>query len=81
MRIDKFLKNSRIIKRRLIAKEACDSGRVEINDRKVKAGAEVEVGDIVTIRFGDTNLKIEVLATLEHVTKKDADEMYRVVED
>ncbi len=81
MRIDKYLKNSRIIKRRLIAKEACDSGRVEINDQKVKAGSQVEVGDTVTVRFGDSNLRIEVLATPEHVTKNDADDMYRILED
>lgn len=80
MRIDKFLKNSRIIKRRQVAKEACDAGRVEINGRPAKAGTEVEIGDQVQIRFGNRTMKFEVLNTLEHVNKADADSMFRVLE-
>ena len=70
MRIDKFLKVSRIIKRRTIANEACDAGRVLINDKVVKASAEVKVGDIVEVLFGGKSVKIEVLS-LKETTKKD----------
>jgi ribosomal 50S subunit-recycling heat shock protein len=79
MRLDKFLKNSRIIKRRTIAKEACDGGRVSINGNVAKAGTEVQVGDIIEIRFGESLLKAEVMAILEHVTKDDATKMYKMV--
>ena len=61
MRIDKFLKVSRIIKRRTIANEACDAGRVLINDKVIKASAEVKVGDIVEVLFGGKSVKVEVL--------------------
>ena len=57
MRIDKFLKVSRLIKRRTVAKEACDQGRVFINDKQAKAGSEIEIGDIVTIKFGNGEIK------------------------
>lgn len=77
MRIDKFLKNSRIIKRRTVAKEACDSERILINGRVAKAGSEVEVGDIVEIKFGTNTLKIEVLSTIDSQRKEDALGMYR----
>ncbi len=77
MRLDKYLKNSRIIKRRTVAKEACDAGRVLINDRVAKAGTEVEVGDVLTISLGNRVFKIEVLDTSEHVTKDQSREMYR----
>ena len=70
MRIDKFLKVSRIIKRRTIANEACDAGRVLINDKVVKASAEVKVGDIVEVLFGGKSVKVEVLS-LKETTKKD----------
>ncbi|WP_130808084.1 RNA-binding S4 domain-containing protein [Senegalia massiliensis] len=80
MRIDKFLKNSRIIKRRTVAKEACDTGRVLINENVAKAGSEVSVGDKIEINFGNNTMKIEVLKILEHAPKEKSSEMYKVVE-
>jgi ribosomal 50S subunit-recycling heat shock protein len=80
MRIDKFLKDSRIIKRRTIAKEACDSSRVYINGKVAKAGDEVKPGDIVEIQFGNKNLKIEVLNVKENVSKAESTEMYKIIE-
>ncbi|MBC7087382.1 MAG: RNA-binding S4 domain-containing protein [Tissierellales bacterium] len=80
MRIDKFLKDSRIIKRRTIAKEACDEGKVSINGKIAKAGDEVKSGDIIEVRFGNKNLKIEVVNTKENTSKSEAAEMYKIVE-
>lgn len=80
MRIDKFLKNSRVIKRRTVAKMACDSGRVSVNGHVAKAGAEVVPGDVVTVAFGDSTLKFRVLATPEAVRKDDAQMMYELLE-
>ena len=80
MRVDKFLKISRIIKRRTIANEACDAGRVSINGKVVKASNEVKEGDIIEIRFGSNLFKAEVLQVLEHVAKNDAAGMYKVVD-
>lgn len=77
MRVDKFLKNARIIKRRTVAKEACEQGRVFVNGREAKPGTELNVGDIVEINFGTNTMKVEVLKLLEHVTKENAEEMYR----
>ncbi|MFA5524699.1 MAG: RNA-binding S4 domain-containing protein [Tissierellales bacterium] len=77
MRIDKFLKNARIIKRRTIAKEACEQGRVIVNGREAKPGTELSLGDKIEIIFGTNTMKIEVLQLLEHVTKETAEEMYR----
>ncbi len=77
MRIDKFLKNARIIKRRTIAKEACEQGRVFVNGREAKPGTELSIGDKIEINFGSNTMKIEVLQLLEHVTKENAEEMYR----
>lgn len=77
MRIDKFLKVSRIIKRRTIANEACDAGRVTINGKVVKAGADVKVGDIIEIKFGSQTTKIEVVSLTESVKKEDATSMYK----
>ena len=74
MRVDKFLKVSRIIKRRTIANEACDAGRVMINGKVVKAGAEVKIGDI---QFGNNTTKIEVLDLKESTKKEDAVNMYK----
>lgn len=70
MRIDKFLKVSRIIKRRTIANEACDSGRVLVNDKPVKASFSVKTGDIIEVLFGEKSVKVEVL-TIADTTKKD----------
>ncbi|NCC16809.1 MAG: RNA-binding S4 domain-containing protein [Clostridia bacterium] len=79
MRIDKFLKVSRVIKRRTIANEACDAGRVMLNGKVVKAGAEVKEGDEIEIRFGNSNTKIEVLSIKESPRKDDAAAMYRSI--
>ena len=80
MRIDKFLKNSRIIKRRQIAKEACENERVKINDKIAKAGSEVEKGDIIEITFGKSILKVKVLDLIEGAKKNTADSMYEVID-
>lgn len=79
MRVDKFLKNSRLIKRRTIAKEACDQGRVSINNKQAKAGSEVEIGDIVHIEFGNSSISVKVLKLSEGTRKEDAQGMYEVV--
>lgn len=77
MRIDKFLKVSRIIKRRTIANEACDAGRVLINDKVIKASAEVKVGDIVEVLFGGKSVKVEVLSLKETTKKGEAQELFK----
>ena len=79
MRIDKYLKVSRIIKRRTVANEACDTGRVMINGRVVKASAEVKVGDVIEVAFGNRTLKAEVLSTAESNRKEDAAGMYQLL--
>lgn len=79
MRVDKFLKNSRLIKRRTVAKEACDQGRVSINNKQAKAGSEVEIGDIVHIEFGNSSISVKVLKLSEGTRKEDAQGMYEVV--
>lgn len=76
MRLDKYLKNSRLIKRRTIAKEACDNGRIEINGSVAKAGTPVKVGDILSIRLGSKTTRVKIIQILEHVTKSDAENMY-----
>lgn len=80
MRIDKYLKNSRLIKRRTIAKEACDQGRILINDKPAKPGSIVSVNDIISMDFSSRIIKVKVLDLKEHVTKDDAKEMYEVIE-
>lgn len=77
MRLDKYLKVSRLIKRRTVANEACDSGRVTINDRVAKASAEVKQGDIIAISFGNREVKVEVLDVQETVKKDEAKELFR----
>lgn len=77
MRIDKYLKISRIIKRRTVAQEACDSGRVMINDKVAKSSTDVKIGDIIEIRFGTNTARYEVLEIKEHVKKEETDNMYR----
>ena len=81
MRLDKFLKVSRIIKRRTVAKEACDGGRVSLNGRPAKAGAEVQVGDIMEIRFGSRVGRYEIVSVQETVRKENAAFMFRVLEE
>ncbi|MCQ2507094.1 MAG: RNA-binding S4 domain-containing protein [Lachnospiraceae bacterium] len=77
MRLDKYLKVSRIIKRRTVANEACDAGRVTINGKVAKAGTEVKVGDIIEIAFGDKPVKAEILNVAEVIRKDDAKELFR----
>ena len=77
MRLDKFLKVSRLIKRRTVANEACDAGRVLINDRRAEASAQVKAGDVLEIQFGSKAVKVEVLNVQETVKKEEAQELYR----
>ena len=79
MRLDKYLKVSRIIKRRTVANEACDNARVTANGRPVKASYQVKVGDILEIAFGSSTLSLEVLATNEQAKKDNASENYRIL--
>ena len=76
MRLDKWLKVSRLIKRRTVANEACDAARVTANGRPVKASYEVKEGDILEIRFGERTVKLEVLQVADNVGKADAAAMY-----
>lgn len=80
MRLDKFLKVSRIIKRRTIANEACDAGRVTVNEKTAKAGTDVKPGDIIQIRFGNNLTKVQVLNVSETSKKDEAASMYKSVE-
>ncbi|MDR3364636.1 MAG: RNA-binding S4 domain-containing protein [Clostridiales Family XIII bacterium] len=80
MRIDKYLKVSRIIKRRTVAKEACDRDRVSLNGRVCKAGAEASAGDVVEVRFGDSVFKARIVSLKESVRKEEAADMYEVIE-
>ncbi len=80
MRIDKFLKNARIIKRRTIAKEACEQGRVLINDKVSKPGDDVKIGDRIQINFGSGSMKIEVLDTKDNVSKDNATTLYKNID-
>ena len=77
MRLDKYLKVSRLIKRRTVANEACDAGRVLINDKPAKASAQVKAGDILEIRFGSKNVRVEVLDVQETVKKDEAKDLYK----
>ena len=77
MRLDKYLKVSRLIKRRTIANEACDAGRVLLNDKPARASAAVKAGDIVEIQFGGKSVKVEVLDVKETVRKEEAESMFR----
>ena len=79
MRLDKYLKVARLIKRRTVANEACDAGRVLINGKTAKASANVAVGDEITISFGNKEVKVEVLAVEETVRKEEAKELYKYI--
>lgn len=81
MRLDKFLKVSRLIKRRTVANEACDNERVTVNGRVARASYDVKVGDVITIRFGQKALSVEVLSVADNVGKADAAAMYRETTD
>ena len=76
MRLDKYLKVSRLIKRRTVANEACDAGRVLINDRTARASADVKAGDVITIQFGNREVRVRVLSVQETVRKEEAKEMF-----
>ncbi len=81
MRLDKFLKVSRVIKRRTVANEACDSGRVMINGRIAKASSNVKCGDIVEIKFGEKTIKFEITRVDEIIKKEEASEMFKIIEE
>ena len=76
MRLDKFLKVSRLIKRRTIANEACDTGRISINGKLQKASYEVKVGDVISIRFGEKPVEASVLSVKEPIRKEEAEELF-----
>ena len=76
MRLDKFLKVSRLIKRRTVANEACDAGRVLVNEKPAKASAKVKPGDVIEIQFGSRNVKVVVLSIAESVRKEEAENLY-----
>jgi ribosomal 50S subunit-recycling heat shock protein len=80
MRLDKYLKVSRLIKRRTAANEACDATRVTVNGKAAKASYDVKLGDVIEIRFGQRTLKVEVLAITDTTTKADAAAMYREIQ-
>lgn len=81
MRLDKYLKVSRIIKRRTVANEACAGGRVTLNGKVAKPGAEVNIGDVMTIRFGNRYGQYEILSVAETVRKEGAADMYRILSE
>lgn len=80
MRLDKYLKVSRIIKRRTVANEACDAGRVVVNGKVARASYDVKVGDVMEIAFGERAVKAEILDVSEVVRKENAAMMYRIIE-
>lgn len=80
MRLDKYLKVSRLIKRRSVANDACDAERVSVNDRQVKASYQVKIGDVIEVAFGQRKLKVEVLSVNETAKKEEAPAMYKELE-
>ncbi|NLY08734.1 MAG: RNA-binding S4 domain-containing protein [Tissierellia bacterium] len=81
MRLDKYLKNSRLIKRRTVAREACDKGHVSINGKVSKAGAEVDIGDEIVIVFGQSTVKVRVLSVEDNPGKAEAGSLYEIIEE
>ena len=79
MRLDKYLKNSRLIKRRTVAKEACDSGKITVNGNVAKPGTVVKVGDVIKMTFGEKEMSVEVLDLKEHVTKESSKDLYKII--
>ncbi len=77
MRLDKWLKVSRVIKRRTVANEACDNGRITVNGRVAKASYEVKIGDVLEMKFGEKTVRVEVLSTADNVGKSEASALYR----
>lgn len=80
MRLDKYLKISRIIKRRTIANEACDAGRVFVNGKQARASYDVKVGDILELQLGSRTIKVKVLAVNEYAKKEEASDLYQMLE-
>jgi len=80
MRLDKFLKVSRLIKRRTVAKEVCAAGKARLNNRPAKAGTEIHAGDILELTLGNRYLKVEIIDTPETIPANKADELYRILE-
>lgn len=81
MRLDKFLKVSRVIKRRSVANDACDTEHVSVNGKRAKASYDVKENDIIEIKFGEKTLKLKVLDVKEHVGKADASSLYEIIND
>ncbi len=81
MRLDKYLKITRIIKRRTVANDACDADRISVNGRVVKASYQVKVGDIIEVSFGQRSLKVRVVDVKEYANKDAASELYEVIEE
>lgn len=81
MRLDKYLKISRIIKRRTVANEACDAGRVLVNGKQARASYDVKEGDVLEIMMGEKTLKAQVITVSEYATKAEASDLYRVIEE
>lgn len=81
MRLDKYLKVARLIKRRTVANEACDGDRVTVNGREAKASYQVKVGDVIGVSFGNRELRVKVLAVPEHATKEQAALLYQELTD
>ena len=79
MRLDKYLKVSRLIKRRTVANEACDAGRVTVNDKVAKASTDVKVGDVISIKFGEKSVTARILSITETIHKEDAKDMYELM--
>lgn len=79
MRLDKYLKVSRLIKRRTVANEACDAGRVFVNEKPAKASTNIKVGDVIAISFGNKEVKVEVLDISETVRKEEAKDMFKYI--
>jgi len=80
MRLDKYLKVSRLIKRRTIAQEACDAGRVKVNDRVAKSSTKVKVGDIIEIEFGNKSVKVKVLDIQDTTKKEEAKDLFEYID-
>jgi ribosomal 50S subunit-recycling heat shock protein len=81
MRLDKFLKISRIVKRRTVANEMASAGRVQVNGKKAKPGTEVKVGDLLEIGYGASLIRVRILEIKEHVRKEEAASLYQILED
>lgn len=81
MRLDKYLKVTRLIKRRTVANEACDAGKIMVNDKIARASYDVKIGDIIQINMGQRPLKVKVLNVSEYATKENAAENYTIIED